>query len=74
MTRGRQAEHADHFETACARCVLDAHTDSERAGIEWRYGRAADEGLGDREGIIHAPRLTCIYDIGLALCAASSIS
>jgi hypothetical protein len=40
-------------------CVFQqALKDAERAGIGGRYGRAADEVAGNRNGIIHASRLT----------------
>src|SRR5262249_53716545 len=47
---------------------------AERAGIGGRYGRTADEGLRNREGIIHAPRLTCIDGGGLPIRGINSIS
>src|SRR6185437_9928101 len=47
---------------------------AERAGINRRYGRTADEGLSNREGIIHVPGLTRMPGGGLPRCGASSIS
>src|SRR6185312_270318 len=46
----------------------------KRAGVGRRYGRAADEGLGNREGIVHVPGLTCMPRGGLALCGWSWIA
>src|SRR5439155_15305619 len=47
---------------------------TQRAGVSGGYGWAAEEGLGNGEGIDHAPRLTCQTGGGPALCGTISIS
>src|SRR5205823_2666912 len=52
----------------------DSFEHAQRPGVGRGYGWAAEEGLGNREGISHAPGLTRQTGGGLALCGTISIS
>ncbi len=54
--------------------LQDIFENAQRAGVGRGYGWAAEEGLGDREGISHAIGLTRMPGGGPDLCGTISIS